>query len=259
MRYVVAISRILALVLFILVYYFSFLICLIPVRFLGLSYEKLRNRGMRFWSVGICKIFNIRVIAQGKAPEAPFIMVLNHLSYLDIVPVFLHTNCTFVAKKEVLSWPVLGFMIKTMGVIFVDRTRKKDVVRVNRLLRENLNPMQGITLFPEGTSSGGVGVLPFRSPLLEFPASEMIPVHTAALRYETGESDLPARDSVCYYGARESFVAHVFKMAQTRSITCYITFGENTVLEGDRKELARKLYQEVCTLFVPTDTSKKNR
>lgn len=256
MRKGIAIIKILALILFTLVYYFCFLICLLPVQLAGLSFETLRNRGMRFWSSGICKIFNVRIVVQGKVPEAPFIMVLNHLSYLDIVPVFLHTNCTFVAKKEVRSWPVLGFMINTMGVIFVDRTRKKDVMRVNQLLRENLNTLQGITLFPEGTSTGGEKVYPFRSPLLEFPAAEHIPVHAAALRYETSASDKPARESVCFYGARESFAAHVFKMAQNRSVTCYITFGETTVLHEDRKELALRLHEEVNKLFIPTDTNK---
>lgn len=256
MRKVKAFIRVAALAIFSVAYFIGFMLCLLPVKLAGKPFEALRNRGMRFWSAGICFIFNVKVIAEGKAPEPPFILVLNHLSYLDIVPVFLHTNCTFVAKKEVLSWPVLGYMVKNMGVIFVDRARKRDVVRVNGLLRENLNVHQGITLFPEGTSSGGENVYPFRSPLLEFPSAGKIPVHTAALRYETGESDLPARDCVCFYGARESFAAHVFKMAQTRSITCYITFGERTVMHEDRKELAKELHEEVSKLFVPTDTFK---
>jgi len=258
MRKGIAIIRLMALALFILFYFSGFLLCLLIVRIAGLSFEKLRNCGMRFWSAGVCKIFNLRVIAVGSAPKAPFILVLNHLSYLDIIPIFLHTNCTFVAKKEVRSWPVLGFMVKTMGVIFVDRGRKKDVVRVNNQLRESLNPLQGITLFPEGTSSGGEEVLPFRSPLLEFPASEKIPVHVAALQYETGRGDLPARDSVCFFGARDTFLAHLFKMAQTRSITCTITFGERTVEDGDRKTLAKKLHREVIKLFIPTDISRQS-
>src|SRR5690625_7243931 len=103
---------------------------------------------MRFWSAGVCKIFNLRVIAVGSAPKTPFILVMNHLSYLDIIPIFLHTNCTFVAKQEVRSWPVLGFMVKTMGVIVVVRGRKTDEVGGNNQLRERLNQMQGINIFP---------------------------------------------------------------------------------------------------------------
>src|SRR5690625_4427252 len=168
MRKGIAIIRLVALALFIFLYFSGFLLCLLIVRIAGLSFEKLRNRGMRFWSAGVCKIFNLRVIAVGSAPKTPFILVLNHLSYLDIIPIFLHTICTFVAKKEVRSWPVLGFMVKTMGVIFVDRGCQKDVVRVQIQRRGSLTQLQGLTLFPQGTPSDGPAVLPFRSPMLDF-------------------------------------------------------------------------------------------
>lgn len=213
---------------------------------------------MAFWSKGSALILNMYIQTIGSPPQPPFILVLNHLSYLDIVPVFLSTNCTFVAKKEVRSWPLLGYMIKMMGVIFVDRSRKRDVVRVNRLLTENLNDKQGIVLFPEGTSSGGKEVLPFRSPLLEFPASEKLPVHVASLTYETTHADEPAEESVCFFGKRHSFPEHLFKMGRNKKIYCTIRFGESTVTNSNRKKLAEQLREEVIKIFEPTD-SRRNQ
>ncbi len=126
---------------------------------------------MRFWARTTAGILSIKFQVIGTPPDAPFILVSNHLSYIDIVPMFINMNCTFVAKKEVESWPLLGPMVKHTGVIFVDRSIKRDVNRVNKLLSKSLNKNQGIVLFPEGTTTGGDRVLPFRSALLNYPAS----------------------------------------------------------------------------------------
>jgi len=215
--------------------------------------ERWRNLFMRTWSKGMCLFLNIRVNRIGSAPDAPFFLVSNHLSYIDIIPLFLNLRCTFVAKKEVRSWPVLGFMVNAVGVIFVDRGRKRDVKRVNSLISKSLNKHQGMIVFPEGTTSGGDRILPFRPPLLEYPAATGTPVHYTAIRYETDEErgDLPAEQSVCFYGAREPFHKHVFKLAKNRKITCTIRFGEGSVTETDRKQLAEKLREKVIEIHQP--------
>lgn len=214
--------------------------------------EPWRNLFMRTWARGVAAIFNIDVQREGTPPHAPFFIVANHLSYLDIVPLYLNLKCTFVAKKEVRSWPVLGFMVKAVGVIFIDRNRRGDVKRVNKLLDNSLNRYQGLIVFPEGTSSGGANVLPFHSSLLQIPAMANLPVHYCSLYYETAEGDMPAVDSVCFFGARESFVQHVLKLAKTHKITCKIRFGDKAVKETDRKKLAEKLQKRVEEIFEPS-------
>ena len=256
MRSVIAIIKIVSLFLFTLLFFATYSFLLMLNRLFKRPFEPLRNAAMHFWSAGSALIVNMKIKAVGAPPKAPFIMVANHLSYLDIIPIYLHTNCTFVAKKAVRSWPLIGTMVAAMGVIFVDRSRKRDVVRVNKLLTENLNEDQGIVLFPEGTSSGGREVLPFRSPLLEFPASESIPVHYASISYETLPKDEPAEQSVCFFGQRHSFPEHVFKMAKNRRIECTIRFGENPVKKNDRKELAGSLRYEIGEIFTETDAGR---
>jgi len=210
---------------------------------------------MRTWALGVAFIFNVQVDAVGEPPKAPFFIVSNHMSYLDIVPLYLNLRCTFVAKKEVRSWPVLGFMVKAVGVIFIDRNRRKDVKRVNELLNQSLNKYQGIIVFPEGTSSSGRDVLPFHSSLLELPATANRPVYYCSLYYETGEGDAPAEESVCFYGARDSFVQHIWRFAKTRSVFCEINFGKSPVQSSDRKELAESLHQKIEEIFRPTTDS----
>lgn len=203
---------------------------------------------MRSWSRGTAFILNLHIQTVGTPPEAPFILVSNHLSYVDIFPMFINMKCTFVAKKEVGSWPLLGFMVKTMGVIFVDREIKRDVKRVNELISKVINEYQGIVLFPEGTTSGGNEVLPFRSSLLDFPAEMSIPVYYSAIQYKTSRGDPPAETSVCFFGGRDSFLKHLLKLASNKRIDCIVHYAEKPVQMSDRKELALSLQEHVDEL-----------
>lgn len=257
MRSVIAIIKIVLLILFTLLFFATYSFLLMLNRLFKRKFEPLRNAAMHFWAAGSALIVNMKMKTVGTPPKAPFIMVANHMSYLDIIPVYLNTNCTFVAKKAVRSWPIIGTMVEAMGVIFVDRSRKRDVVRVNKLLTENLNEDQGIVLFPEGTSSAGKQVLPFRSPLLEFPASENIPVHFASISYETSPKDEPAVQSVCFFNKRHTFPEHVFKMAKNRYIECTIRFGDKPIQQNDRKELAESLRKEIRGIFTATDSQRR--
>lgn len=244
--------RLFLLIVYTLTTFGIYLVGLLPVKLFKLRYEPWRNLFMRTWAKGVAFIFNIQVDPVGDPPKAPFFIVANHMSYLDIIPLYLNLRCTFVAKKEVRSWPVIGFMVKAVGVIFIDRNRRGDVKRVNELLNRSLNEYQGMIVFPEGTSSGGRKVLPFHSSLLQLPATASQPVHYCSLYYETGVGDPPADHSVCFYGARESFLQHIWKFAQTHSVYCEISFGQEPVQSSDRKELADKLHKKLENIFHPT-------
>lgn len=245
--------RVFFIITFTLTSYLFYLIFYGILRMLRIRFEPLRNRYMKFWAKGMSFILNIRTVTIGKAPDPPFFLVSNHLSYIDIVTLNLNLKCTFVAKKEVRKWPVLGFMVAKTGVIFVDRSRKRDVKRVNSLISNSMNAYQGVVVFPEGTTSGGTGILPFRAPLLEFPASENIPVHYASLRYETDEEggDLPAERSVCFYGGRDALHKHVMMLAGNRKINCTVRFSDSPVSNPIRKELAIELQKKVSSIFEP--------
>lgn len=224
----------------------------------GRRYEPWRNLFMRTWAEGVAFIFNMDVEIEGNPPDAPFFLVSNHLSYLDIVPLYLSLRCTFVAKQDVRSWPVLGFMVDSVGVIFVDRKRKTDVKRVNKELSQSMNEYQGLIFFPEATSSGGEDILPFHASLLQFPAEQEVPVHAASISYKTAAKDQHARDSVCFFGARDGFLEHLMKLSQTTRIDCTIRFGEKTVTSNDRKDLAEKLHRNVKEIFKPTSIPEDN-
>lgn len=252
MKKIRAFIKLILLLFYTLLTFGLYAVGLLASRLMRKRYEPWRNLFMRTWARGVAVIFNMKISTEGTPPAAPFFMVSNHLSYLDIIPLYLNLQCTFVAKKAVRNWPGLGFMVNAVGVIFVDRSRRGDVKRVNELLSKSINRYQGLIIFPEGTSSGGEKVLPFHTSLLQYPATENIAVHTAAISYQTAEGDEPARNSVCFFGARHSFPEHVFKLAQTKKVYCKIHFGEGHVQSPDRKKLAVELHTKVQHIFKPT-------
>lgn len=208
-----------------------------------------RNKIWRWWGSCCARLTGMEFSCSGIPPVPPFFLVSNHLSYVDIFLLYSHLKCTFIAKREVQNWPVIGFMMKSMGIIFVDRTRKTDVKRVNEQIAQNLNKHQGIVLFPEGTTSEGATVLPFKSSLLALPAQKLISVHYATITYKTQRKDEPASEKVCWWGDM-TFFKHLLQMLKMKKYYGHVTFGEQTVVQKDRKKLSSKLEHLVRTQYL---------
>ncbi|MBD3615713.1 MAG: 1-acyl-sn-glycerol-3-phosphate acyltransferase [Gracilimonas sp.] len=222
---------------------------------IGVNYEKIRGYLLRFWGRCICKIIGIKLEVKGKIPNPPFLLVSNHLSYIDVFVLFSQLRCLFVAKSDVKTWPLMGFIIRTCGILFIDRNRKRDITRVNKLISKNINENQGIILFPEGTTSPGMEVLPFRTPLLEYPATEDLSVSYVAISYESKKKEQPAYESICWWDDA-SFFSHFMNVLKMKGFKAKLHFGETPVKENDRKLLAEKLHSAVKNNFKPVVTKE---
>ena len=210
---------------------------------------KWRNICVKIWANLLAKAMGIKIHVIGSIPQPPFFLVSNHLSYLDIVIYFTKLKATFVAKSEVESWHVLGAMAKSVNTLFIKRTSPKDIPRVNSLIQKSLSENDGIIVFPEGTSSNGAEVLPFRSPLLAYPASTELQVYSAAISYKTSQADQPATNSICWY-ADMTFVDHFLNLLKLKKINATLSFAEKTDKDSDRKLLASKLETRVKSIFI---------
>jgi 1-acyl-sn-glycerol-3-phosphate acyltransferase len=107
-----------------------------------------------------------------------------------------------------------------------------------------------VVIFPEGTSSRGATVEPFKSPLLALATRLGRPVHYAALGYRTPPGQPPADQAVCWWG-NAPFGAHAFGLLGLRGIEATVDFGPDAIAEPDRKLLAERLRAAVEEIFTP--------
>jgi len=190
------------------------------------------------------RVCGVRTRISGRVPTGG-LLVSNHLSYLDIIVLSALTPAVFVAKRDVEGWPVFGWFANRAGTVFVDRQRRTHVGQLTNDIEAILKQGVLVILFPEGTSSGGKTVLPFKSSLLE-PATHHPHALTAgSIRYEIADGD--ASEEVCYWGDM-TLVAHLINLLSKRAISASVGFSHLREGSRDRKELARQFHAEVVRL-----------
>lgn len=174
------------------------------------------------------------------------LLVANHLSYLDILALGAATPCVFVSKSEVRRWPVFGWFASFAGTLFVQRNHRADVSRMTAAIREALHEEVVVVLFPEGTSSGGATVLPFKSALLGAIEATDHHVTPAALSYMLGDGN--AADEACYWKDM-TLVPHLWNLLGKHSLRIAVVFGPSRKIgNDDRKAIANQLHAEVLRL-----------
>lgn len=209
-----------------------------------------RQLAFAMWTKSFVRISGMEIEVAGRVPQPPFFLVCNHLSYVDIAALRAAVRGIFVAKAEIQNWFLAGRIVRDMGVIFIDRSNRRDIPRAGAEIIERLSAGEGVIVFPEGTSTKGEDVMPFNSSFLEFAARTDLPVSYASITYETPAGELPASDMICWW-QDITFIAHMLRLFRLRHFTATITFGEEPVVNVDRKALASELRTRVRESFVP--------
>ena len=190
------------------------------------------------------KIFGYSAAVTGEIPKSG-LLISNHLSYLDILAISATTPAVFVSKADVRKWPLFGWFAAISGTVFVERERRTQVGEVNREIEIALAAGALVVVFPEGTSSNGETILPFRTSLLEPAACGNYEISVGWLHYELTDGD--ARNEVCYWGDH-SFFPHFLNLLGKKSIRATLRFGKFQRTTDDRKELAKQLHAAVSEL-----------
>lgn len=214
--------------------------------------RRQRRRLLSAWSRGILRGFGIRVESHGAPPAPPFYLVANHISYMDVAAVLSCAPCVFVARGDVESWPVLGPIIKSLHMLFINRANRRDTVRVNNLIRHALEMGDSVAVFAESRISRGIDVEPFKSALIQPALTCGCPVHYATITYRSHPGAMPAWDAICWWKPVPMFV-HLRHMLACRGVTCVIRWGEAPVDGEDRKTVAERLHRAVRAQFVPVE------
>lgn len=211
--------------------------------------RRMRHLTMTGWGRWTLWCFGIRLERRGVLPKRGVLLVANHVSYVDIFVLAASADVVFVSMHELRAWPFFGVMARSIGTVFIDRERKRDIVAVNRDLAAWIGRGYTVVLFPEGAHSHGHSVQPFRPSLFEPAAAAGIDVACATIHFATLAGDLPASRVVPW--VREPFLAHAARLLSRRRIDARITFHPELERCADRKELAKRLHARVASAFVP--------
>jgi 1-acyl-sn-glycerol-3-phosphate acyltransferase len=143
-----------------------------------------RHQSIRHWCKQLLGIFKMRlsVIGAERLEDTHYLMAANHISWIDIHVINAFKPHYFVAKSEVASWPIFGWMAKQLGTLFIERGKSNSIRNMVQEVAGQLKH-KAICIFPEGTSTDGKQVAPFKSNLFEAAIVANAPVYALAIQY----------------------------------------------------------------------------
>jgi 1-acyl-sn-glycerol-3-phosphate acyltransferase len=200
-----------------------------------------RREIVRHWSAHLLAILHVETRPHG-LPEGGMpgnvLIVANHVSWLDIFVLLALSPVRFVAKADIRRWPVVGRLAANAGTLFVERERRRHAHAINREAAEALARGDVVAIFPEGTTTDGTTILPFKGSLLQPIVDAGGHVQPVALRYRDPQgapTDAPA------YVGETSFVASFWRVTAERALVAEARFADALpARERHRRELARE-------------------
>ncbi|MBI5901756.1 MAG: 1-acyl-sn-glycerol-3-phosphate acyltransferase [Rhodocyclales bacterium] len=144
-----------------------------------------RDRLKRCWSRQLLALLGIRLeTAQGDLDRiGSGLLVANHVSFVDIFAINATLPSGFVAKDDVASWPLIGWLARRNGTVFIERGKRRSAQRTQQEIGAMLVAGHRLSIFPEGTTSAGDRVLPFHSALFQAAIDAGVPIHALAIDY----------------------------------------------------------------------------
>jgi 1-acyl-sn-glycerol-3-phosphate acyltransferase len=215
----------------------------------GLERDMHEQRVLQ-WSQRLLAILGIRVAVFG-APPAPDVrgclFVANHVSWIDIWALKQLHPMHFIAKAEIRDWPVIGWLARRVGTLFIDRTRRHDTARMVRIAERSLLRGECLCFFPEGTTSDGNRLLAFKPGLMQAAINAGATVIPLAIRYPG--SDGGVNTAVAYHGditLLQSFLA----VLRRRETLVELHFGAPVITSGiERRQLADQARRAIASLL----------
>jgi 1-acyl-sn-glycerol-3-phosphate acyltransferase len=219
-------------------------LAIVLVRFPRLD-AAARQQRIAWWSATLLRRLGLRLDVQGRFRPGATMLVVNHVSWLDIAAI--HAVCPgarFVAKDDVRRWPVLHRLVSSAGTLYLARDRRRDALRVVHEIAGALRAGDTVAVFPEGTTGDGVALLPFHANLLQAAIAAEAPVQPVALRYADPLHDVGSPAAV--WVGDTTLVQSLWRLARADGLRVEVrALPSCATRHADRRALARRLREEI--------------
>ncbi|MDB5930843.1 MAG: lyso-ornithine lipid acyltransferase [Polaromonas sp.] len=214
------------------------------VRLPGLSPARQAAQ-VQAWSLALLGHAGISLEVRGQPPAGgPVLLVANHISWLDIPVMHAARYCRFVSKSDVRDWPLIGTLATAAGTLYIERSSRRDALRMVHLMRDALKTGEVVAVFPEGTTGDGRAILPFHANLLQAAISADAPAQAVGLRFAdraSGQTSLAPS-----YIGDETLVGSIWRTLCAPPIVAVVRYGEAERADGrDRRAWSQHLQQAV--------------
>lgn len=214
----------------------------------------------QWWCKSLLNCFNIKVITHGKTPDpntSNSMFVANHISWVDIHSISSIIPLRFIAKIEVESWPVFGYLVSKSGTLFINRNIRKDASRIIEITTKSLADGDNVCFFPEGTTTDGTHILPFKSSIVQAAINTNAKIFPVAIFYPLpdGKPNIEAA-----YAGETTMPESMLKILKLKKPIVELHFLAPIDCEGHTRQLATKLAFEAINakLELPIGPSDLN-
>lgn len=157
--------------------------------------NQLKARLIQWWCTGLLAAFNIHVQKTGAVPSTNTTLtgtmfVANHISWSDIHALNSVIPLRFIAKSEIKNWPIFGFLVSKANTLFIDRSKKQDAKRTIDIAHQSLQSGDNLCFFPEGTTTDGTEIKPFKSSLIQAAILAKSSIYPVALHYPNADGSI---------------------------------------------------------------------
>ncbi len=235
--------------------YLGLTLVLAPVQAFALRFSPRLSLTLPLWyHHQCCRLLGIHVVCRGRmSRQRPTLFVSNHVSYLDIIVLGSLIPGSFIAKAEIKSWPLFGWLARLQRCVFVERRAVRTATHRDEI-RARLGQGDRLVLFPEGTSGDGNRVLPYKSALLSVaegrPEDKPLAVQPMTIAY-TKLDGMPLgrhlRPFYAWYGDME-LMPHIWQLAGMGRVTVEVQFHRPVASTdfASRKELSDYCYEQAA-------------
>ena len=210
-----------------------------------------KRRIVKWWCGGLLRAFHIQVNTFGSLPPANtqgVMFVANHVSWADIHALNSLIPLRFVAKSDIKDWPIFGYLVTKANTLFIDRSKRQAAGRIVETVMDSLKAGDNLCYFPEGTTSDGTHIFPFKSSVLQAAINAKTQIWPVAIRYINADGSI---NTEMAYAGDTSMIDSMKQVIAQKNALVELHFLAPMQASGrDRRELTAAAFQAIKAKLV---------